>query len=664
MRLWILLAACGLAAAQAPDPASEPLNNAYEALRGRHYDDAIRLFLKAIESGPRRAAIRKDLAYTYLKIGENVAARDQFREAMLLDPKDFHVALEYAFLCYETKEQAQARRVFDRVRRSGDPESRATAERAFQNIDRPLAEGIARWTKAIELGADNFSAHFELATLAEQRDELELAARHYEKAWRLIPERRSVLVDLGRVLQALNRTEEAHAALLAASRGGEPRAAEAARELLPARYPYVSEFRRALELDPKNPELRRELAYLLLRMNRQSEAEQEFRTLTSLSETDFLSAAQLGFLLLARGETAAAMPLLERVMKGADEDLANRVRAVLRLPQTLQKRSAQPAPPSIDAKVMAERSLQAGFIRDGLKYLQLAQEDDPADFAVMLKLGWTYNLLHNDRLAIRWFDLARKSPDPKIAKEAGSAYRNLRPAFETLRTTVWTFPLYSSRWHDLFSYAQIKTEFKPGLAIHPYVSLRFVGDTRGTTSLESSGIAPQYLSESALIPALGVSTSLWHGLRGWMEAGSSIGYRSRHMLPDYRGGLAFTKGFGHLLKSKTGGLFFETSADAIFVSRFDNDFLVYSQNRIGYTPATGGLQTQFYWNIDLTMDQKREPWANFLETGPGVRFRVAAMPSSLYFTVNYLRGSYTIAGDPYGAAFNDFRAGLWYAFTY
>jgi hypothetical protein len=36
----------------------------------------------------------------------------------------------------------------------------------------------------------------------------------------------------------------------------------------------------------------------------------------------------------------------------------------------------------------------------------------------MLKLGWTYNLLHNDRQAIRWFDLARKSSDPKIAREA------------------------------------------------------------------------------------------------------------------------------------------------------------------------------------------------------------------------------------------------------
>src|SRR5258706_318849 len=82
---------------------------------------------------------------------------------------------------------------------------------------------------------------YDPATLAEQRDELELAAVHYENAWRLLPERRSVLVDLGRVWKALGRPGHSIAALLAASRGGEARAAELARELLPSRYPYVPE---------------------------------------------------------------------------------------------------------------------------------------------------------------------------------------------------------------------------------------------------------------------------------------------------------------------------------------------------------------------------------------------------------------------------------------
>jgi Tfp pilus assembly protein PilF len=663
MRLWILLLGCTLAGAQAPDAAYEPLNKAYEAQRLRDYDNAIRLFQKAIEAAPSRAAIHKDLAYTYLKVGENMAARAQFREAMLLDPKDFHVAMEYAFLCYETKEQAQARRVFDRVRKEGDAQSRATAEQAFQNIDRPLAEGIERWTKAIQLGAANFSAHFELATLAEQRDELDLAAQHYEMAWRLLPDRRSVLLDLGRVLKSLNRTEAANAALLAASRGGEPRAADAALELLPTRYPYVSEFRRALDLDPHNLDLRRELAYLLLRMSRTPEAEQEFLLLTQASDTDYLSAAQLGFIYLAHGDRDKAMPLLERVMKSGDEELANRVRAVLRIPQTLQKRSENTTPPSIDAKVMAERSLKAGFIRDEVKYLRLAEEDDPADFALMLKLGWAYNMLHNDEEAVRWFNLARQSPDPSISNEANKAFRNLRQSFERVRFSFWAFPLYSTRWSDMFSYAQAKAELRVKFPLQPYLSLRFIGDTRGTTAPQA-GILPQYLSQSAFIPGIGVATSPWHGLLGWAEAGSAIGYLTHHAVPDYRGGLSFNKGAGRLLKSERSGLFAETNNDALFVSRFDNDFLVYSQNRAGYTPVLGALQTQVFWNLNLTVDQKREPWANFYETGPGLRFRLASMPPALYFTANFMRGSYLIRGDPYGPTFTDIRAGLWYAFTY
>src|SRR5205085_9431924 len=82
------------------------------------YDTAVTNFLAAIAAAPERPAIRKDLAYTYLKIGENDLARAQFREAMRLDPADTHVALEYAFVCYESKEQAQARRIFDRLRKA------------------------------------------------------------------------------------------------------------------------------------------------------------------------------------------------------------------------------------------------------------------------------------------------------------------------------------------------------------------------------------------------------------------------------------------------------------------------------------------------------------------------------------------------------------------
>jgi Tfp pilus assembly protein PilF len=561
--------------AQVADPARQPLEKAYEALRAKNYESAIAWFGKALEAAPERPQIRKDLAYTYLKIGEPEAARDQFAEAMRLDPSDSHVALEYAFLCFETKQRATARRVFDRLRRSSDPAARATAEQAFQNIDRPLAEGIQRWKAALASSPDNFSGHQELAVLAEQRDELELAAEHYAKALQLRPDEPSLLLDLARVFTALSKTEQAQQAYLAASRSSVPRVAEAARQHLPARQQQAPD-----------------------------------------------------------SATAPASP----------------------------RTSAQAG-----AKEMAERSYRKGYLKDALRYLKIAHEADPADSSVILKMGWTYNALRQDEQALRWFQMARKSPDPSIAREAGKACKNLRQALARTRTTLWLFPFYSSRWKDVFSYGQLKTEFKLGrLPFRPYLSTRFIGDTRRTTG----EVLPQYLSESSFLFALGLATRPWHGLTLWGEAGTAVSYLARQpnlrrATPDYRGGAAYSKGFGQLLGGEAPGAFFETNDDAVFVSRFQNDLLFYSQNRFGYTlPRLGGLRTQLYWNSNVTLDLGRQYWANFLESGPGLRFRLPGMPEALTFSVNLLRGAYLLNREnPQRPNFFDIRAGFWYALT-
>jgi tetratricopeptide (TPR) repeat protein len=645
------------AAGQPPDPAYAPLEKAFEAMRTKDYDRAIAAFERAAALAPERASIRKDLAYALLKTGETEAARDQFAEAMRLDPADQHVALEYAFLCYETKQPVIARRVFDRIRKTGS----ATAAAAFENIDRPLREGIARWRQAVELSPDNFSAHEELARLAEQRDETALAAEHYEHAWRLRPDRRGLLLDLGRVWKA----DRAHAALLAASRGAEPRVAEEARELLPARYPYVYEFERALELDPANVELRRELGYLHLEMNDRAEAEKQFEIVVEKTPDDLLSAAQLGFLRLTRGDRAGADPLLQKVLAGDDDELADRVRAALHLPQVLRRRPEEPrAKVSTTARELAEKSLEKGYLKDALKYLHIAHENDPLDFNVMLKLGWTYNVLKDDNEAVRWFNLARRSPDPSTASQATQAYHNLQPALARFRTTVWVFPMFSTRWHDTFAYAQAKTELRfPNWFVRPYASVRFIGDARGAVNL-GANLGPQYLSERSVILGLGVTTIPWKGATAWFEAGESLRYRptptdSGRVVPDYRGGVSFGKGIGHALAREVHGLFAETNDDGVFVSRFGNDTLLYSQNRAGYT--VGG-RAQLYWNWNATVDARGEYWANYVETGPGVRFRFDGVP--VLFSVNALRGAYLINTDnPRRPNFNDIRIGVWYAFS-
>ena len=582
------------------------LDEAYAALRARDYAEAIRGFEQAAQLDPAKSSIRKDLAYTLLKIGETDAARDRFAEAMVLDPADDQVALEYAFLCYETKQQVTARRVFDRLRKSGNP----TASEAFENVDKPLREGIARWKQALELSPDNFSAHEELAKLAEQRDDLDLAAQQYQAAWTMRPARRDLLVDLGRVWLEQGRTtpskiEDAHAALLAASRGTEPRIAEQARELLPSRYPYVYEFENALVLNPSNDALRRELAYLHLEMGNKAVAEQQLQSLPP-----------------------APQPV--------------------------------PPPPENKApqnnKLLGEQSLDKGFLNDALKYLHAAHENDPMDFDVMLKLGWAYNLLKDDREAVRWFSLARYSPEAKTASEASKAYGNLNPSLRRLRTTVWMFPTISTRWRDTFAYAQAKTELRLDFPVHPYLSLRFIGDARGAVRL-GANISPQNLSESSVIVGAGLASTPWRGLMAWFEAGEALRYRIPHgetgrALPDYRGGISYAKSLRGLHR-----LFMETNDDGVFISRFGNDSLLYSQNRTG---RTFGENVQVYWNWNATVDATGEYWANTVETGPGVRFRL----NPLQFTVNFLRGAYLVnESNPYRPNFNDVRIGVWYAFS-
>ena len=108
------------------------------------------------------------------------------------------------------------------------------------------------------------------------------------------------------------------------------------------------------------------------------------------------------------------------------------------------------------------------------------------------------------------------------------------------------------------------------------------------------------------------------------------------------------------------GWFADTALDGVFISRFGNDFLVYQQSRMGYTVGSRESRTQLYWNANLTVDDRREDWANFWETGPGVRFAGGPLPRSAYFTVNLLRGSYLIRGR---AAYTDVRVGFWYAIT-
>jgi len=649
-QLWIFAAALAMLARPAvpasDESAQQDLDTAYKALGQKNYDSAVGFFRKALARQSGNASTHKDLAYTLLKTGDNAEARDEFEAALHLNEHDEKAALEYAFLAYETQKPIEARRMFDRLRKQGSTATRATAEQAFQNIDRPLAEGIARWQQALVRFTNpndisTFSAHWELAHMAELRDNLPLAAEQYETCRKLKPQLSEVLLILARIWQQLNRVEESRAAILAASRESNPRTAELGLEQWGTRYPYPYEFVKALEIDPQNTGLRRELAYLYLAMQKQPEAVEQFEKLLAIDPQDRLSRDQLDAL---RGvkKKAAAVP------------------------------AATGASPGVDAKKLGEKSLALGYARDAIRYLRQAHDDDPEDAQVMLKLGWAYNFAKDDQDAIQWFDRARHASNPKIAAEASKAFHNLN-GDALPQTSVWSPLMYSSRWHDIFAYGQIKRSMPlPWKDMNKwfsfYLSTRFIGDLK--SGIPQNPIGPQYLSDSAFILGAGVSSKTWHHLTGWAEAGESFKYLPfRHdvgaAIPDYRGGLNFVKGFGHLLGSEKSGLFLEDGADAVYVSRYGKDWIFTIQNRAGWTfHPWDKASAQVLFNANYTHDLKNQYWAETVEMGPGFRLHMPWMRPGVYFSTDLVRGVYTNnEGNPRRPNYDDIRVGFSYAFA-
>ena len=641
-----LLAALALPVALCADQAD--FEAAYKALATKDYDHAITGFRAALAQDPGNAAAHKDLAYTLLKAGENEAARDEFEAALKLNAKDETAALEYAFLAYETGKPAEARRMFYRLRLSTNKNTRATAETAYQNIDKPLVDGIQRWTEALRRSPNPnslplYSAHWELAELAEKRDEWSTAAEHYGICRQLKPQEGEPLLALARVWKHLDRGRDANAALLATSRWRDTRTAELAREQFGTRYPYPYEFVDALKLDPKNVPLRKELAYLYLAMHKEQEATAEFAKLLEIEPDNREIQNQLSALQAAKSGFK---------------------------PRSAAAASPKPAP-AASAKEMGKKSLALGYTRDAIRYLRQAHEDDPDDPELLLKLGYAYNLAKDDTSALKWFDQARRSSDSAVASEAAKAWRNLHG--DTLpQTTIWTLPMYSTRWHDLFTYGQIKRNLPlPWTIPHHwfslYLSTRFIGDLRSSMQWDPS--APTYLSESSFIVGAGVQSKTWHHLTGWAEAGEAFKYLASRRdvgaaIPDYRGGVNFAKGFGTLLGANKSGFFYETTADAIYVSRFGKDWLFNSQNRVGRTFRFNGTTAQALFNANYLRDSKGEYWANAIEMGPGVKLRLPFMPQNVYFSGDVLRGVYTKNEyNPRRPNYNDVRIGLWYALS-
>jgi tetratricopeptide (TPR) repeat protein len=572
------LVLCG----EEPRPGYSLAEEAYRRLADNDLDAAVAAFNRALELEPARAVWRKDLAYVLLRTGDRESARDHFERLWRENPKDEISGLEYGYLCFETRREREAHLAFLELKDSPSEQTRTAAVKAFDSIDTPLGRNIARWQEALERAPGQWSAHEELARLAEQRNDNALAAKHYREAWRLRPTKTDLLVDLARVLERQGAASETRKALATAWHFGSPRVREAA---------------------------------------------------VALS---------------GGGEPAAGVE-----------------------PWPVPK---EPAPKNLGARRMAELSLEKSYLQDAYRYYREAVAENPEDFESLYQLGVVSNLLGDNRQAVEWFRAARLAPDRVLASRARNAYAKLWPSFQKFRLSAWAIPFYSSRWGDAFVYGQGRAEWRPtSKQVWLYGSFRIIGDTGSSGEpVNAGGGIPPALSERTMILGGGILWKVNYRLSLWGEAGES--YRYAHvegvnslLRPDYRGGFSYLKGWGRLMGAGRRGWFAESSLDGFYVSRFDNDMLLYAQARAGYTlkPFRGGPQLQFVMSLNVTRDLNGEYWGNFLEAGPGVRLSLPGLPTGMSVRVDFLRGAHlNNSRNPLGPNYWDLRAGLWYALVY
>lgn len=661
-------------AAPQPDPVYALVSEAYELMARKEFEAAVERFRRALAADPKRVNLYSEIGFASLKMGETEQAVAAFETYEKARPDDAHNALQLAYLYMQTAREQKGLEYFERVEKGADPALAKQAREAREAAEQPLLAEIARWSQAVEQNPNDDDNREMLADFYARHRDLPKAVEQYRELRRRAPTRYRHLISLATLYEKINDAPMATAYYLLASRCPEPRIAESGRQGLNNRYPFASEFEKALEQEPSQTEVRRELGYLYLTMKQPENAARHFEVIVAAEPKDYQSLAQLGFICADLGRRQDAIRLLERVRREGPADLAQKAGAALR------QLGAPPADTLIgpvgEPQDEVQRHKQLGYASIQKNYLQAAAREfeevyklNPKDYQAIMQLGYLYNVMKRDDIAVRWFKLARSSPDPKMAAEARRAVSNLSWPLRKVVSTFWVQPFISSRWNDAFGYGQLKTEFRiPGLPFKPYLGLRFIGDTRTRTG----GVLPQIYSEDGVIVSGGLVGRVYKNLFAWGEAGNQLTFlRNRppglnRSTPDYRGGFSYGQVLGPKLFSKEPGLFMDVTNDAVYLSRYGHNAIFYTQTKYGYQfRPWKGFYHQPFLAANVLADARGDYYNNFVEVGPGYRFGFIKF-SRMNAYVALIRGAYTTQGRrainfSHGPNYWDLRVVIWFA---
>ncbi|MCB1019085.1 MAG: tetratricopeptide repeat protein [Acidobacteria bacterium] len=145
-------------------------------------------FRSALALNPDQTALRKELAYLLLQVGQSEEATAEFATVVERDPNDLQAAAQLAFLYLEQGSFEQAVVLLERARSSGDPE-----------LAKSVAESLSRiGSEARQLGEKSLRESYLLD-----------AQRQFTAAWEADPSDLSIALKLGVVHNLLRQDREA-----------------------------------------------------------------------------------------------------------------------------------------------------------------------------------------------------------------------------------------------------------------------------------------------------------------------------------------------------------------------------------------------------------------------------------------------------------------------
>ena len=211
------------------------LTSAYVALRRSALDSAIAHFGRALALTPDRDDVRKELAYTYFRVGRNDLARMEFEIVVANDTLDEVAAMELAYLDYESLDaslRAKAHAVFNHLRTSRDSATRARAGEAFTSVDGALAARLAAIELDLARNPNDTDLLLRRAQVALERNDTPLVLATYRQVLAQPHAADEVRLALSRVLLAIGQSAEGEAILHTLLTSTDPEVGESARELL------------------------------------------------------------------------------------------------------------------------------------------------------------------------------------------------------------------------------------------------------------------------------------------------------------------------------------------------------------------------------------------------------------------------------------------------